>query len=53
MDDIRNSYSTPFDNPLIPRFPIKMRNAETLTSFVLPFGELIHDYLCPREAPHV
>ena len=125
MDPIAGAFATPFANPLIPRFPIEMRDTEILTvvyrtdpqraralvpellellgdllrvrphvlpyawvhacwrgaatmelranaqapvyrlpvrdvvegfywrvSFVLPFGEVIHDYLSPREAPH-
>lgn len=30
-DEVRQAYSTPLDNPLVPRFPITFRNVETLT----------------------
>lgn len=33
MDDIHGIFSTPLDNPLIPRFPIEMRDTEILTAF--------------------
>ena len=26
-------FATPFDNPLVPRFPMQMRNTEILTAF--------------------
>jgi acetoacetate decarboxylase len=32
-DEVANSFETPFDNPLVPRFPIEMRNTEILTVF--------------------
>jgi acetoacetate decarboxylase len=32
MDDLNEIFSTPLDNPLIPRFPIAMRNTEILTA---------------------
>ena len=32
MDDLNEIFSTPLDNPLIPRFPIEMRNTEILTA---------------------
>ena len=31
MDDIHGAFATPFDNPLVPRFPIEMRDTEILT----------------------
>ena len=31
MEPISNTFATPFDNPLIPRFPMEMRNTEILT----------------------
>jgi acetoacetate decarboxylase len=31
MDPIASAFATPFDNPLIPRFPIEMRDTEILT----------------------
>jgi acetoacetate decarboxylase len=33
MDSINQTFSTPFDNPIIPRFPMEMRNTEILTVF--------------------
>ena len=27
------TFETPFDNPLVPRFPVQMRNTEILTAF--------------------
>lgn len=32
-DDVARTFETPFDNPLVPRFPIEMRNTEILTVF--------------------
>ena len=32
-DDLSRTFETPFDNPLVPRFPIEMRNTEILTIF--------------------
>jgi acetoacetate decarboxylase len=32
-DTIQNTFETPFDNPLVPRFPMEMRNTEILTVF--------------------
>lgn len=29
----KTSFETPFDNPLVPRFPMQMRNTEILTAF--------------------
>lgn len=33
LDQIRGTFETPFDNPLVPRFPIEYRNCEVLTAF--------------------
>ncbi len=32
-DRIAGAFETPFDNPLVPRFPMEMRNTEILTAF--------------------
>lgn len=32
-DAVSHTFETPFDNPLVPRFPIEMRNTEILTVF--------------------
>ena len=29
----QHTFETPFDNPLVPRFPMQMRNTEILTAF--------------------
>ena len=29
----QTTFETPFDNPLVPRFPMEMRNTEILTAF--------------------
>jgi len=29
--DVLKTFSTPFDNPLVPKFPIRFRNTEILT----------------------
>ncbi|MCQ6560695.1 acetoacetate decarboxylase family protein [Paenibacillus mendelii] len=31
QQDVKSAYSTPIDNPLIPRFPVRFRNNEILT----------------------
>ncbi len=31
MEPIRDAFATPFDNPLVPRFPVEMRDIEILT----------------------
>ena len=31
--DPQHTFETPFDNPLVPRFPMQMRNTEILTAF--------------------
>lgn len=33
LNDIPGIFETPFDNPLVPRFPIEYRNTEILTAF--------------------
>ena len=46
QDEVRQGYSTPLDNPLVPRFPITFRNVEILTViFTLPMGQVWYDYL--------
>ena len=32
-DNVARTFETPFDNPLVPRFPMEMRNTEILTVF--------------------
>jgi acetoacetate decarboxylase len=32
-NDVARTFETPFDNPLVPRFPIEMRNTEIFTVF--------------------
>ena len=32
-DNVARTFATPFDNPLVPRFPMEMRNTEILTVF--------------------
>jgi len=31
ISDVLKTYSTPFDNPLVPKFPVRFRNTEILT----------------------
>jgi acetoacetate decarboxylase len=55
-EDVRKVFATPSDNPLVPRFPVEMRNTEILTAFyrtdpdkarsivpepLEPFGDLV------------
>ncbi|MBX3062982.1 MAG: acetoacetate decarboxylase [Anaerolineae bacterium] len=46
-ENITDTFATPFDNPLIPQFPMQMRNTEILTVFYETYPEKMRNIVPP------